>query len=66
MTSLDYYLWGHTKSLVYETKLQMVTEATGCIFAIVQIRHDGIMLHGETWFSLKQSVNLPTGRWWLL
>jgi hypothetical protein len=28
MAPLDYYLWGHTKSFVYETKPQMVAELT--------------------------------------
>jgi hypothetical protein len=39
MMPLDYYLWGHTKSLVYEMKSQMVAELLGNIFdAAAQIR----------------------------
>jgi hypothetical protein len=46
MTPLIYYLWGHMKSLVYETKSQMVAELIGCIFdATVQMRNYGTMPH---------------------
>ena len=40
LTPLDYYIWGHMKTLVYETKVDSRTELRPRIFAVAeQIRN---------------------------
>ena len=36
ITPLDYYLWGHMKTLVYESKVDSRTELGDCIFAAAE------------------------------
>jgi hypothetical protein len=60
MMPLDYYLWWHMKSLVYETESQMVAEVTGCIFkATVQMRNDSTMPCRATSSLLKKTRTCP-------
>jgi pyridoxine/pyridoxamine 5'-phosphate oxidase len=60
---LYYYLWGHTKNLVYEMKSQMIAELTGWICdATAQIRNNRAMLCRAT----REREGLPNRRWWLL
>ena len=37
LTLLDYYLWGHMKTLVYETKVDSRAELRHCIFAAAEL-----------------------------
>jgi len=36
LTPLDYYLWGHMKTLVYETKVESRAALQDCIFAAAE------------------------------
>jgi len=36
LTPLDYHLWGHMKTLVYETKVDSRTALRDCIFAAAE------------------------------
>jgi len=36
LTPLDYYLWGHMKTLVYETKVESRAALRDCIFAAAE------------------------------
>jgi len=40
LTPLDYYLWGHMKTLVYETKVQSRAALRNCIFAVAEHIHN--------------------------
>ena len=54
LTLLDYYLWGHTKTSVYETKVHSRAELRHRIFAVA----DHICNHPDNIASATQSVLL--------
>jgi hypothetical protein len=60
---MDYYLWGHMKTLVYETKVESRAALHGRIFAAAEhIRHHPDKVASVTQFLLMYAENcLATG-----
>jgi len=52
LTLLDYYLWGHMKTLMYETKVDSRTALRHRIFAVAEHIHN----HPDNFASATQSL----------